>query len=82
MERDDEKVVPLIARINNRRPAAFFEEIGGKFVFAPSSSQVGEVSVAVSLRGKLREILLHWEITSKEVVEFGRRDASLDDIFI
>lgn len=82
MGRNDEEVVPLIAPIYTLGQAALFEEIGRELRVATSEGQVGKMTVAMSLRGELREIRLHGEVTGKEVVEFGRRDASLDDVFI
>ena len=82
MGRIDEEVVPLIAPIPTLGQAALFEEIGRELRVATSGGQVGKMAVAMSLRGELREIRLHGEVTGKEVVEFGRRDASLDDVFI
>gem|GEM_PF-3973510 len=37
--------------------------------------------IAVCLRRELQKVIFRWKIIGKKVVEFGRRNACLNDIF-
>lgn len=60
----------------------FFKKILSKKIVTTSQSQVCEMRIAVCLRRELQKVIFRWKIIGKKVVEFGRRNACLNDVFV